>query len=130
MAVYACMGAGTKAGGCGACCEDGVVVWEVGRRGGGNLLEEGGVVLLLHLAHADLEDGLLLGRQALLHVRLQPPQQEGPQHLRHARTPPVTTTSLILADSGCNQGVARRGQTPDKACNINIPSRVVQVRQA
>ncbi len=46
------------------------------------LLQQRGVVLLLHLRHAHLQDGLLLWRQPLLHVALQPPQQERPQHLR------------------------------------------------
>jgi hypothetical protein len=46
------------------------------------LLQQGGVPLALHLAHADLEDGLLLGRQPALHVALDAAQQEGAQHLR------------------------------------------------
>ena len=41
------------------------------------LLQERSIVLLLHLRHANLEDGLFLGWQALLHICLQPPQQEG-----------------------------------------------------
>ena len=47
------------------------------------LLQQGGIVLLLHLGHADLEDGLLLGRQALFHITLQTSQQEWAQHLQH-----------------------------------------------
>ena len=48
------------------------------------LLQQLLVPRLLHLAHADLEDGLLLWRQTLLDVALDAPQQERPQHL-HAR---------------------------------------------
>lgn len=46
------------------------------------LLQKSSVVLLLHLRHAHLQDGLLLWRQALLHIGLQPPQQEWPEHLQ------------------------------------------------
>mmetsp|Transcript_34075 Transcript_34075/g.73803 ORF Transcript_34075/g.73803 Transcript_34075/m.73803 type:complete len:464 (-) Transcript_34075:575-1966(-) len=45
------------------------------------LLHQVLVPLELHLRHTDLEDGLLLGRQALLNLRLHPPQQERPQKL-------------------------------------------------
>jgi len=37
--------------------------------------------LALHVAHADLEDGLFLGGQPALHVALHAAQQEGAQHL-------------------------------------------------
>lgn len=47
-------------------------------------LEQGCIVLLLHLAHPNLEDGLLLGRQRLLHIAFQTAQQEGPEHLQEA----------------------------------------------
>mmetsp|Transcript_32858 Transcript_32858/g.77904 ORF Transcript_32858/g.77904 Transcript_32858/m.77904 type:complete len:460 (-) Transcript_32858:740-2119(-) len=45
------------------------------------LLQEGRVVLLLHRAHADLEDRLLLWREPALHVALDTPKQERPQNL-------------------------------------------------
>lgn len=61
------------------CCRSTCNAGAVGSKA--HLLQKGSVELLLHLAHADLQDGLLLGRQALLHVALQPPQQKGPQHL-------------------------------------------------
>ena len=57
------------------------------------LLEQGSIVFLLHVRHPNLEDGLLLGRQALLHICLQPPQQEGPQHLH-----PCGQVSALQAD--------------------------------
>lgn len=47
------------------------------------LLEKSRIVLLLHLAHADLQDGLLLGRQPLFHVTLQSPQEKRPQNLHY-----------------------------------------------
>ena len=49
-------------------------------------LQQRCIVLLLHVRHANLEDGLLLGRQTLLHIRLQPPQQKWPQHLQQPKT--------------------------------------------
>ena len=49
------------------------------------LLKESSIVLLLHLAHPNLQDGLLLWRQRLLDVALQTPQQEGPQDLHDPR---------------------------------------------
>eukprot|EP00955_Chlamydomonas_euryale_P044250 352838-Chlamydomonas_euryale.AAC.1 len=46
------------------------------------LLDEACVPLALHLRHADLQDRLLLRREALLHVALHAAQQEGAQNLR------------------------------------------------
>ena len=49
------------------------------------LLEEGAVQLLLHLAHAHLQNGLLLGGEAPLHVRLQAAEEEGAEDLEGRR---------------------------------------------
>jgi hypothetical protein len=45
------------------------------------LLQKSCVVLLLHLAHPDLQNCLLLGRQTLLNIALEPAEEEGPQDL-------------------------------------------------
>mmetsp|Transcript_8046 Transcript_8046/g.19965 ORF Transcript_8046/g.19965 Transcript_8046/m.19965 type:complete len:209 (-) Transcript_8046:1229-1855(-) len=44
------------------------------------LLQRALVKLLLHVAHADLEDHLLLGRETLLYLRLKAPQEERAEH--------------------------------------------------
>lgn len=45
------------------------------------LLDQGSIPLLLHVTHTNLQNGLLLGGQAALHIRLDTAQQEGTQHL-------------------------------------------------
>lgn len=44
-------------------------------------LEKGRIVLSLHVRHADLQDGLLLGWERLLHVTLETSEQEGAENL-------------------------------------------------
>ena len=42
---------------------------------------DGAIILLLHRRQLDVDNGLLFGRDALLHVLLEPPQNVGPNQL-------------------------------------------------
>lgn len=71
------------------------------------LLKDGTVVLLLHVGELHLDDGLLLGRQVLLHVILQPPQHHGLQdglkllHLEEDESRVGVNSISNSVNSGC-----------------------------